>query len=75
MDQVGLGDDFYLAINKKELGTATKWFLSSYLRQNHPAGVYNSAAVSLGNARRVVQAAERPPVRLRHRLAQEDERL
>ncbi len=48
VDQVGLGDDFYLAINKKELGTATKWFLSSYLRQNHPAGVYNSAAVSLG---------------------------
>ena len=48
VDQVGLGDDFYLAINKKELGTATKWFMSSYLRQNYPAGVYNNAAISLG---------------------------
>jgi len=48
VDQAGLDPDFYLAINKKELGTATKWFLSSYLRQNHPAGVYNSAAISLG---------------------------
>jgi len=48
VDPMGLGDDFYLAINKKELGTANRWFLSSYLRQSHPAGVYNAAATSLG---------------------------
>jgi hypothetical protein len=43
----GNGDDFYIAINKKELGK--EWFLSGYLRQYYPgAPVDMGAARSLG---------------------------
>src|SRR4051812_3919919 len=38
--------DFYLAINKNELGN--KWFLSAYLSQAAPRGPDSGAAVSLG---------------------------
>jgi hypothetical protein len=47
VDQVGIGTDFYLAINKKELG-AGKWFLSSYMKQYFPGGVSGGAARSMG---------------------------
>jgi hypothetical protein len=40
------GSDFYLAINKKELGK--KWFLSGYLKQYYPLDVDLGAARSLG---------------------------
>lgn len=48
IDQGGVGDDFYLAINRKELGTDKQWFLSAYLKQFHPYGVSYGAARSLG---------------------------
>ncbi|MFO0579072.1 MAG: zinc-dependent metalloprotease [Polyangia bacterium] len=48
IDQAGVGDDFYLAINKSELGTDKKWFLSAYLKQFFPNGVSYGAARSLG---------------------------
>jgi hypothetical protein len=48
IDQGGVGDDFYLAINRKELGTDKKWFLSAFLKQFHPYGVSYGAARSLG---------------------------
>ncbi|MCP3162763.1 zinc-dependent metalloprotease [Myxococcus qinghaiensis] len=48
------GTSFYLAIRKSELGQ--RWFLSAYLTQNHPGGVYYNAASSLGT--RVVSFKE-----------------
>jgi hypothetical protein len=48
IDQGGVGDDFYLAINRKELGTDKRWFLSSYLKQYHPGAVAGGAARSMG---------------------------
>jgi hypothetical protein len=42
----GVTQDFYLAINKKELGQ--RWFLSPYLSQSTPNGVASGAARSLG---------------------------
>jgi hypothetical protein len=54
----GVVDDseksFYLAIRRGELGQ--KWFLSAYLKQNHPGGVLYGAASSLGT--RVVSFKE-----------------
>lgn len=47
IDQPASGTDFYLAINKKELGSG-KWFLSSYLKQYFPGGVAGGAARSMG---------------------------
>lgn len=47
VDSVGVGDDFYLAINKKELGSS-KWTLSSYLKQYFPGAVSGGAARSMG---------------------------
>ena len=48
------GTSFYLAIRKSELGQ--KWFMSAYLKQNHPGGVLYGAASSLGT--RVVSFKE-----------------
>jgi len=48
VDQAGVGDDFYLAINKKELGLDKKWTLSSYLKQYFPGAVAGGAARSMG---------------------------
>jgi hypothetical protein len=48
IDQYGTGDDFYLAINKRELGAAKQWFLSAYLKQFFPGAVSGGAARSLG---------------------------
>src|SRR6266545_1229303 len=42
----GNGDDFYLAINKKELGK--RWFLSGYMRNAYP---YAGSPVDMGAAR------------------------
>jgi uncharacterized protein DUF4953 len=44
--ELGRGDDFYLAINKKELGK--QWFLSAFLTQYFPDQVNLGAARSLG---------------------------
>jgi hypothetical protein len=40
------GTRFYLAIRRSELGQ--KWFMSAFLKQNHPGGVAYGAASSLG---------------------------
>lgn len=48
VDQIGVGDDFYLAINKRELGTDKKWFLSAYMKQFFPGAVQYGAARSMG---------------------------
>lgn len=48
VDQAGYGDDFYLAINKKELGKDKKWFLSAYMKQFFPGNVGYGAARSMG---------------------------
>ena len=48
VDQYGTGDDFYLAINRRELGTAKQFFLSAYLKQYFPGAVSGGAARSLG---------------------------
>ena len=48
------GTSFYLAIRRSELGQ--KWFMSAYLKQNHPGGVLYNAASSLGT--RVVSFKE-----------------
>lgn len=48
------GTSFYLAIRRSELGQ--KWFLSAFLKQNHPGGVVSSAASSRGT--RVVSFKE-----------------
>jgi len=47
VDNYGVGEDFYLAINKRELGSG-QWFLSSYMKQYFPGGVIGGAARSLG---------------------------
>ena len=48
LDMYGTGDDFYLAINKRELGTSKQWFLSAYIKQFFPGAVAAGAARSLG---------------------------
>ncbi|MBZ4420837.1 zinc-dependent metalloprotease [Myxococcus sp. RHSTA-1-4] len=48
------GTSFYLAIRRSELGQ--KWFMSAYLKQNHPGGVLYNAAKSMGT--RVVSFKE-----------------
>jgi hypothetical protein len=45
-DEVGVGQDFYLAIRKSELGKP--WFLSAFLKQFYPGAVRAGAAQSLG---------------------------
>lgn len=48
-EQAGTGDDFYLAINKRELTDPTnKWFLSGYIKQYFPGAVSYGAARSIG---------------------------
>src|SRR5262249_1660224 len=44
--QPGNGNDFYLAISKKELGQ--RWFLSGFLKQYYPGQVDQGAVRSLG---------------------------
>src|SRR5512147_1483421 len=46
INQHGNGNDFYLAISKKELGK--QWFLSGYMRQSYPLPIDTGAARSLG---------------------------
>jgi hypothetical protein len=46
INQHGNGNDFYLAISKKELGK--EWFLSGYMRQSYPLPIDTGAARSLG---------------------------
>src|SRR5262249_20693438 len=36
VDMYGSGDDFYLAINKRELVSSSQWFLSAYMKQLFP---------------------------------------
>lgn len=48
LDMYGTGDDFYVAINKRELGTSKQWFLSAYIKQFFPGAVSGGAARSLG---------------------------
>ena len=46
INEPGRGDDFYLAVAKKELGK--KWFLSAYLKQYFPGAVNMGAVVVSG---------------------------
>ncbi|MET0591190.1 MAG: hypothetical protein ABW133_00720, partial [Polyangiaceae bacterium] len=46
VNQPGRAGEFYLAINRAELGN--RWFMSGYLGQYYPGGVAAGAAMSLG---------------------------